>query len=193
MSVWSANGVVDYDTEVARLLPWIRRTARNFARGEDAEDLAGETVLRLFLHRRDFGSVEELRSFCYVVMRNVHYSQWQRRKVVGFVSLDDDFDEPLDSYDSFGALVAREGLAVVRLLRRYASVDTAVLYAMGYSYAEIGEMLHLPIGTVQSRIHAGRKIIRDKGQGTKYKVQRALGGTDGDGNRKGLEFRWSSL
>lgn len=162
MSVWSANGSVDYDTEVARLLPWIRRTARNFARGEDAEDLAGETVLRLFLHRRDFGSVEELRSFCYVVMRNVHYSLWQRRKVVGFVSLDDDFDEPLDSYDGFGALVARERLAVVQFLRRYASVDTAVLYAMGFSYAEIGEMLHLPIGTVQSRIHAGRRMARGR-------------------------------
>lgn len=162
MSVWSANGGVDYDTEVARLLPWIRRTARNFARGEDAEDLAGETVLRLFLHRRDFGSVEELKSFCYVVMRNVHYSLWQRRKVVGFVSLDDDFDEPLDSYDGFGALVARERLAVVQFLRRYASVDTAVLYAMGFSYAEIGEMLHLPIGTVQSRIHAGRAMARGR-------------------------------
>ena len=172
MSVWSANGGVDYDTEVARLLPWIRRTARNFARGEDTEDLAGETVLRLFLHRRDFGSVEELRSFCYVVMRNVHYSLWQRRKVVGFVSLDDDFDEPLDSYDGFGALVARERLAVVQLLRRYASVDTAVLYAMGFSYAEIGKMLHLPLGTVQSRIHAGRKIIRDEIRKTKDEIRK---------------------
>jgi RNA polymerase sigma-70 factor (ECF subfamily) len=152
--------------------------ARNFARGEDAEDLAGETVLRLFLHRRDFGSVEELRSFCYVVMRNVHYSLWQRRKVIGFVSLDDDFDEPLDSYDGFGALVARERLAVVQFLRRYASVDTAVLYAMGFSYAEIGEMLHLPIGTVQSRIHAGRRILRTKGKGQRPKSQQAkLAGT----------------
>ena len=93
-------------------------------------------------------------------MRNVYYSLWQRRKVIGFVSLDDDYDEPLDSYDCFGTLIAREGLAVVQLLRRYASVDTAVLYAMGFSYAEIGEMLHLPLGTVQSRINAGRRIIR---------------------------------
>ena len=167
MSVWSANGGVDYDAEVAKLLPWIRRMARGFARGEDAKDLVGETVLRLYSHRRDLGSVEELKSWCYVVMRNVHFSCWQRRKVVGFVSLDDDFDEPLDSYEGFGALVARERLAVVQLLRRYASVDTAVLYAMGFSYAEIGKMLHLPIGTVQSRIHAGRKIIRDEIRKTK--------------------------
>ena len=160
MSVWSASGVVDYDSEVARLLPWIRSMARTFARGEDAEDLAGETLLRLYRHRRSIDSAEELKSWCYVVMRNVHYSHWQRRKVVGFVSLDDDFDEPLDFHDSLGALVARERLAVAQSLRRYASVDTAFLYAMGFSYAEIGKMLHLPIGTVQSRINAGRRIIR---------------------------------
>lgn len=177
MSVWSARGVVDFDAEVAGLLPWIRRMARGFSRGEDADDLTGETVLRLFLHRRDFGSVEELKSWCYVVMRNVHYSHWQRRKVVGFVSLDDGFDEPVDEGDSAGALLARERLVLIQSLRRYASVETAVLYAMGYSYAEIGDMLHLPIGTVQSRIHAGRKMIRremevkNKVQSTKDKGQ----------------------
>lgn len=160
MSVWSANEVVDYDAEVAKLLPWIRRMAHTFAHGDDADDLAGETVLRLYLHRRKIDDVEELKSLCYVVMRNVHFSKWHRGKVVCFVRLEDDFDEPIDCHDSFGALVARERLLLIQSLRRYASVDTAILYAMGYSYAEIGNMLHLPLGTVQSRINAGRRIIR---------------------------------
>ena len=162
---------MDYDAEVVRLLPWLRRQARVFARGAEADDLVGETVLRLFMYRRKFKSVEELRSWCYVVMRNVHYTQWQRRKVVGFVSLDD-FDEPMDGYDGLGALLARERLMVIESLRRYASVDTAVLYAMGYSYAEIGRMLKLPIGTVKSRVNAGRRMMRDglNGQDGRYGV-----------------------
>ena len=32
-------------------------------------------------------------------------------------------------------------------------------YASGYSYDEISEILHIPVGTVRSRISFGRKKI----------------------------------
>ena len=157
---------MDYDAEVCRLLPWLRRQARVFVRGAEADDLVGDTLLRLFLHRREFESVEELKSWCYVVMRNLHFSAVYRRKLIGFVSLDDGFDVSIEA-GVLDLLACREDAQILRSLMRFVSVRALVLYAMGYSYAEIGVLMGVPLGTVQSRISAGRKIIRDEIRKTK--------------------------
>lgn len=165
---------MDYDAEVVRLLPWLRRQARSFVRGAEADDLVGDTLLRLFLHRREFGSVEELKSWCYVVMRNLHFSAVYHRRLIGFVSLDDGFDVPTEA-GALDLVACREDAQILRSLMRFVSVRALVLYAMGYSYAEIGVLMGVPLGTVQSRINAGRKMARDslsdknKGLSTRYK------------------------
>ena len=162
---------MDYDAEVCRLLPWLRRQARVFVRGAEADDLVGDTLLRLFLHRRNFESVEELKSWCYVVMRNLHFSAVCRRKLIGFVSLDDGFDVP-DGADVMDFVAFREDVRMLRSLMRFVSVRALVLYAMGYSYAEIGGLMGVPLGTVQSRINAGRRIMRDEGRRTRCRTAR---------------------
>ena len=152
---------MDYDAEVCRLLPWLRRQARVFVRGAEADDLVGDTLLRLFLHRRNFESVEELKSWCYVVMRNLHFSAVYHRKLIGFVSLDDCFDVP-DGTDVMDSMAFRDDVRMLRSLMRFVSVRALVLYAMGYSYAEIGGLMGVPLGTVQSRINAGRAMARGR-------------------------------
>ena len=188
---------MDYDAEVCRLLPWLRCQARVFVRGAEADDLVGDTLLRLFLHRRNFESVEELKSWCYVVMRNLHFSAVYRRKLIGFVSLDDGFDVP-DGADVMDFMACREDVRMLRSLMRFVSVRALVLYAMGYSYAEIGVLMGVPLGTVQSRINAGRKMIRakaepphtekrkNKEQRTKYKPKDKEQGTKDKGGCKRL-------
>jgi RNA polymerase sigma-70 factor (ECF subfamily) len=52
----------------------------------------------------------------------------------------------------------------------------AVYYAdvEGYSYKEIAELMDVPTGTVMSRLHRGRKLLREKLQD--YALERGFGG-----------------
>ena len=50
--------------------------------------------------------------------------------------------------------------AVRRASKRSVCIRPVVMYAIGYSYKEISEILGIPIGTVQRRIHEGRKILK---------------------------------
>jgi len=40
-------------------------------------------------------------------------------------------------------------------------IECVLLYAKGYSYDEIAERIGIPVGTVKSRVSAGRKMLRE--------------------------------
>ena len=45
---------------------------------------------------------------------------------------------------------------------RSVCIRPVVMYALGYSYKEISDALDIPMGTVQRRIHEGRRMLRDE-------------------------------
>ena len=47
----------------------------------------------------------------------------------------------------------------------------------GFSYKEIAEIMQTPGGTVMSRIHRGRKLLRESL--TQYAIENGLAGTEG--------------
>ena len=54
--------------------------------------------------------------------------------------------------------------SIITLINQYArskNIECVMLYAEGYSYSEIADMLNINIGTVKSRISNGRRFLRD--------------------------------
>jgi RNA polymerase sigma-70 factor, ECF subfamily len=151
------------------------RMTRNPA---DAEDLVQETYLKAY---RAFGSFEEgtnLRAWLYRILTNTYinaYRAKQRRPE------ERDLDEVEDLY-----LYRRLGSLDQALSGRSAEdelmamfTDDEVKKAMedlpeqfrmavyladveGFAYKEIAEILDIPIGTVMSRLHRGRKAMQKK-------------------------------
>ena len=142
---------------------------------QDAEDLVQETYLKAF---NAFGSFKEgtnLKAWMYRIMTNAYintYRKKQRRPLE--TSAEDVTDRQLyttSSHDSTGLQSAE-----VEALRN--TPDTAIADAMnslhddyrmvvylsdveGLAYKEIAEALDIPIGTVMSRLHRGRKQLRE--------------------------------
>ena len=142
---------------------------------QDAEDLVQETYLKAF---NAFGSFKEgtnLKAWMYRIMTNAYintYRKKQRRPLE--TSAEDVTDRQLyttSSHDSTGLQSAE-----VEALRNMP--DTAIADAMnslnddyrmvvylsdveGLAYKEIAEALDMPIGTVMSRLHRGRKQLRE--------------------------------
>jgi RNA polymerase sigma-70 factor (ECF subfamily) len=149
------------------------RMTRNPA---DAEDLVQETFLRAY---RGFGGFQEgsnLRAWLYRILTNTFINQYRsRQRRPDETELDE--TEDLYLFRRLGGLeAARAGRSAEDELMDWFTDDEVrealddlpdnfrvpVLLAdvEGFSYREIAEMLDVPIGTVMSRLHRGRKSLQ---------------------------------
>ena len=146
------------------------RMTRNPA---DAEDLVQETYLKAY---RGFGGFEEgtnLKAWLYRILTNTYINSY-RKKQREPVTVQDDDIEDWYLYDRLGG-ASVEASAESEVLERLPDEDVqralealpegfrmAVLLAdvEGFSYKEIAEMMDVPIGTVMSRLHRGRKALQ---------------------------------
>lgn len=141
-----------------RNLNWIRGIARTFCRNrDDAEDLAGDTVLKILLNADKYDADKSFRLWVLVIMRNTFRSGKRHTGIVEpFQNLPECgfFDDP-STYT-----ISAEYLRLIEECARSSiSVQTALLYAQGYSYNEIADMHDVSLNIVKSRVHHGRKLI----------------------------------
>ena len=152
---------MDYEAEIIRELPWLRKMACLYCRQDaDIEDLVSDTVVRLWLARDIFDENHRFRSFAYNVMQHIYINQFNRRKCVQFV---EQFPahEPYTHTSADSLIRSRQVVKVVReSSSRSVCIRPVVMYALGYSYKEIADTLGVPLGTVQRRIHEGRKLLK---------------------------------
>ncbi len=148
------------------------RMTRNPA---DAEDLVQETYLKAF---RAYGSFQEgtnLKAWLYRILTNTFINTYRaRRRRPEQTELDE--GEDLYLFRRLGGLeaVAASRSAEEEVLEHFTESEVkeavemlpeqfriAVLLAdvEGFSYKEIAEILDVPIGTVMSRLHRGRKAL----------------------------------
>ena len=151
------------------------RMTRNPA---DAEDLVQETYLRAY---RGFGGFKEgtnLKAWLYKILTNTFINTYRARKRrPEETDLDDTEDFSL--YRRLGGLEAAaaertpetevleampEAVVKEALESLPEQFRMAVLLAdvEGFSYKEIAEIMDVPIGTVMSRLHRGRKQLQSR-------------------------------
>jgi len=174
------------------------RMTRNPA---DAEDLVQETYLRAY---RGFGSFEQgtnLKAWLYRILTNTFINRYRAAKRRPDET---DLDEVEDFYlyRRLGGLegarasrsaedelldVLTEGEVREALESLPEQFRLAVLLAdvEGFSYKEIAEILDIPIGTVMSRLHRGRKALQKQLYG--FAVSRGLTGRDRSSAQEGRE------
>ncbi len=149
------------------------RMTRNAA---DAEDLVQETFLRAY---RGYGRFEEgtnLRAWLYRILTNTFINTYRAKQRRPEESDLGDLED-LYLYRRLGGLEASQrGRSAEDELMDFVT-DTEVKEALeslpdqfriavlladieGFSYKEIAEMLDIPIGTVMSRLHRGRKALQ---------------------------------
>ena len=151
------------------------RMTRNPA---DAEDLVQETYLKAY---RGFGGYEQgtnLKAWLYRILTNTFINTYRSKKRRPTESDLDDVED-LYLYRRLGGLEAAAAgrSAEDELLDIYTDDEVkraleelpeqfrmAVLLAdvEGFSYKEIADILEIPIGTVMSRLHRGRKGLQKK-------------------------------
>jgi RNA polymerase sigma-70 factor (ECF subfamily) len=141
-----------------RNLSWIRGIARTFCRNrDDAEDLAGDTILKVLLNADKYDADKSFRLWVLVIMRNTYRSGMRN---IGVVEAFGNLPDCSFCDDPSANTITSEYMSIIeKCAKSSVSVRCALLYAQGYSYNEIADMQDVSVNIVKSRVHHGRKLI----------------------------------
>lgn len=169
-----ADAADRFEQEALSFLDALYRTALRMTRSEaDAEDLVQETYIRAFRFRDQFTPGTNLKAWLFRIITNTFINSYRRKAAQPPTTELDDVEETalyrrmadagggaseperavLDSVID-GEITA----ALEELPERFRTV--VLLDVEGFAYREIAEMLDIPIGTVMSRLHRGRKFLQ---------------------------------
>jgi len=165
-----------FTTNAMQYAPQLFSTALRMTRNRsDAEDLVQETYIKGWRSFNTFQEGTNLRAWLFRIMTNTYINKYNAKKRKGTeVELDD--VEELFLYKRLGSIDQSQlsSSAEDQMLELF--TDDEVKNALeslpedfrmpvllsdvdGFSYKEIAEMLEIPIGTVMSRLHRGRKAM----------------------------------
>lgn len=163
-----------FEADLEPLLGSLYGAALRYRRNPaDAEDLVAQTVLRAWRGYERFEPTREgaFKAWIFTILHNAWISEHRKRS-----RRVDEVSATTDDGDSvFDAVLEGAGSAEAAVLDAIPSSEvkaaleslnddfrTAVLLCdvEGFSYAEIAEITGVPVGTVMSRIHRGRKALQ---------------------------------
>ena len=167
----------EFEGEALRHLDALYRTALRMTRSEaDAEDLVQETYIRAFRFRDQFTLGTNMKAWLFRILTNTFINTYRRKAAQPEVTDLEGVDEfslyrrmaddraasssPDPEAELLNGVVDTEVTDALEALPEKFRT-TVLLDVEGFSYKEIAEMLGIPIGTVMSRLHRGRKMLRD--------------------------------
>ena len=135
----------------------------------DAEDLVQEACVRAWEGFDGLRDEERARAWLFTILRHLlsdHHRNGARRNAAAeTMPLEAAHEERIasDNPTPFEALLTRLSRERVREALKQLPDDFAMAVALhdlaSFQYREIAEILEVPIGTVMSRIHRGRKLL----------------------------------
>lgn len=150
------------------------RMTRNPA---DAEDLVQETMLRAYRAFDRFEEGTNLKAWLFRIMTNAYINTYRKRqREPQKVSADEieDFDlyRELKSHDPqyeqtpenivLDSLVDSDILEAIDDLPEQFRLAVVLSDVEGFTYAEMADIMEVPMGTVMSRLHRGRKALQKR-------------------------------
>lgn len=134
---------------------------------EIAKDLLQETLYKALANQDKYSRGTNIRAWLFTIMRNIFINDY-RRKSKQRTIFDNSSNESLISS---GKIVVSNGgedsLHMKEIHRAIYQLPQIfkipfLLYFEGYRYYEISESLDEPLGTIKSRIHFARKLLKEQ-------------------------------
>ena len=169
----------DFADEAMQYAPQLYSAAVRMTRNRaDAEDLVQETYLKGFRSYHTFTEGTNLRAWLFRILTNTYINKYrakQRRPTESDLGEIEDlylyrrlgtFGDPgmgRSAEDSLMEMLADDQVKqALEDLPENFRLPVLLADVEGFAYKEIAEMLDIPIGTVMSRLHRGRKALQKK-------------------------------
>lgn len=157
---------LEFNTLVIEHSDSLKSYARNFTKDyDDANDLVQDTLLKAVTYFKNFREGTNLKGWLYTIMKNTFINNYRRiTKSNSFITK----EEEISSVNLVHSATKNQGenkfvmedinSALSSLSEDYYTPFT--MYFEGYKYHEISDHLSIPIGTVKTRIHVARKVMK---------------------------------
>jgi len=168
-----ARDRIRFEEEALGLSDQVYRVARHLAGSrEEAEDLVQETYTRAFRSWRSYQPGTNLRAWLLRILTNLNIDRGRRAQrtppMQGLEANDYFLYDRLSESDGGASDEDRvvERLSQDDIVHALSTVphdfrDVIVLVDIGdFSYQDAAQILDIPIGTVMSRLHRGRRILK---------------------------------
>ncbi|MEZ5072573.1 MAG: RNA polymerase sigma factor [Bacteroidales bacterium] len=131
---------------------------------EEARDLVQETNFKALNNRSKLHHHDHLRAWLYTILKNTHinYLRSSQNKQMVFNTEEVENTQNQNGSDQKNP----EDLYMLKELHHLLNQlpenfgKPIHMHLAGFSYKEISDKMHIPIGTVKSRIHLGKKELK---------------------------------
>ena len=134
---------------------------------EAAQDLFQETLYKALANHEKYNTGTNIKAWLFTIMRNIFINDYRRKSKQKTI-----FDNTPNDYllDYKQSTISNDAESDMRLKEVRKAVEELPeifktpfkLYFDGYKYNEIADALAEPLGTIKSRIHFARKLLKEQ-------------------------------
>lgn len=159
---------ISFNSQICGLRPQLNQFAYKFTQNaDDADDLVQETLIKALRYVQLYKEGTNLKGWMFTIMKNTFINDYRSmvRKRLVVTTAEDLTSVQLSCSASSNQ---GEGKFVRKDIENAMGTLTAEYYIPftkyfeGFKYHEIADELQIPIGTVKTRIHVARKILKAK-------------------------------
>ena len=159
---------LDFDQMLINNTDFLKPFAFTLTRdNEAAKDLIQETLFRALANRDKYNVGTNIKAWLYTIMRNIFINNYRRKSKQNTI-----FDNSPNEFliDNNQGAVSNEAIAKLNMKEVQEAIyqlpvifrNPFLFYFDGFKYHEIADMLQEPLGTIKSRIHFARKLLKSQ-------------------------------
>jgi RNA polymerase sigma factor (sigma-70 family) len=160
--------VLEFEELLVDNSEFLKPFAINLTRdNEAAQDLYQETLYKALANQEKYNAGTNIKAWLFTIMRNIFINNYRRKAKQQTVFDNSPNDFLLNNNQVTVANVAESNMQMKEIRKAIYNLPEIFktpfsLYFDGYKYHEIAEALREPLGTIKSRIHFARKLLKEQ-------------------------------